>query len=142
MVSDLIQEQDILMTVDIKDGFHHVQLHADSQTYFGMFWKDQFYVWCVLCFGIAIAPYYFHKVIRPVVQHLRQQQQIRLAPFVDDFLLMLAKKLALTQSKQVLQMLQLLGWHPNLEKCDLSLTTQMTFIGFDINSDTSEGPWI
>ena len=35
-----------------------------------------------------------------------------------------------------------LGWKPNLEKCDLSPTCQTTFVGFDVNSNTVNGPWI
>ena len=84
-VQSSIQESEILMTLDIKDGFHHVPLAAEFSTYVGIQWRGQFYVWCVLCFGISIVPYYSHKVIRPVVQYLRLHQ-IRLAPFVDDFL--------------------------------------------------------
>ena len=139
VVSQLIQEEDILMTIDVKDGFHHIPLHQESQSYVGIYWKGKFYAWCVLCFGIAVAPYLFHKVVRPVVEYLRQEQ-VRLAPFIDDFLLMMQKCRAIWESQFVLKTLKQLGWCPNLAKCDLSMTTQTVFVGFDINSNTSRGP--
>ena len=141
VVSELIQTDDILMTIDVKDGFHHIPLHDESQTYVGMAWKGKFYVWKVLCFGIAIAPYLFHKVVRPMVQYLRQQH-LRLAPFVDDFLLMMKRALVHRHKCLVLSTMRRLGWRPNLKKCDFSVNTHAVFVGFDIQSDTSRGPWI
>ena len=141
IVAELKEENDILMTVDVKDGFHHIPLHRDSQTYVGISWKGRYYVWCVLCFGIAIAPYLFHKTLRPVISFLRQKG-VRVAPFVDDLLLMIRACLASQHRDLVLQTLRKLGWCPNLDKCDLTVTTQTVFVGFDINSNTTKGPWL
>ena len=91
-VSENLQEGDTLLTLDVKDGFHHIPLNASFQTYIGIAWRGKFYVWCVLCFGVSIAPYYFNKVIRPVAKYLRINN-ICLAYFVDDFLLMIRKHL-------------------------------------------------
>ena len=62
-VSQLIQEDDDLITADIKDGFHHVKVHISSQTYSGMCWRNKLYVWRVLPFGASCSPYFFNKIL-------------------------------------------------------------------------------
>ena len=46
-VSNEIQQDDVLMTVNIKDGFHHVLIKEQ----FGIYWREKFYVWRT-CFGM------------------------------------------------------------------------------------------
>ena len=55
---------DVLITFDIKDGYYHIPLHNDYKQYFAFKWKDQCYIWNVLCFGWSLSPYYFCKIIR------------------------------------------------------------------------------
>ena len=51
-VSELIEDKDILMTVDVKDGFHHVPLSAESQSYIGMYWKG--HIMSGVCFVLEL----------------------------------------------------------------------------------------
>ena len=46
------------------------------------------------------------------------------------------------RSQFVLQTLENLGWTLNADKCDLMLSTQTQFMGFDIFSTGAEGPWL
>ena len=144
VVNNLIQPQDILFTVDVKDGFHHIRLNNEFTKYIGIYWRNQYFEWQVLCFGISVAPYYFNKVLCPVIVYMITNDEcpIRLCPFVDDFLLMIQKSLAQKHLSFVLSTLRRLGWTPNEEKCDFSENTQATFVGFSINSDTPCGPWL
>ena len=108
-VSALIQENDQLVTFDIESGFHHIPVHKDFQTYISFEWQGRYYVWTCLAFGINIAPYYFHKVVRPMVIFLRDNN-IRISPFVDDFLLM-AQAMCMTDHKEfTLNTFDDLGW--------------------------------
>ena len=140
-VSELIQEGDILLTIDIKDGFHHIKVKEGFRQYIGFLWREQFYQWRTLCFGVSIAPYYFNKIVRPLIAYLRSKD-IRIAPFVDDFLLMIRQLLVASQRLLVLETMARLGWTPNLEKCDFSETTHKVFVGFLISSTSDNGPWI
>ena len=140
-VSDLILQDDVLKTIDVRDGFHHVPLCEEHQTYVGISWNGKYYVWTKLCFGLADAPYYFHKTIHPMIRYLRQQN-VRLVPFVDNFLIMMKTSMTQVHKNLVLDTMVCLGWHPNYEKCDLSETSVATFVGFTINASTPQGPWI
>ena len=55
---------------------------------------------------------------------------------------MMKNKEANSQKNQVLQTLRNLDWTPNIAKCDLTMTTKTTFVGFIIDLDTPRGPWI
>ena len=140
-VSQLIKPQDQLILIDVQDGFHHVSICEEHQTYFGIKWRNKFYVWSSLCFGISCAPYFFYKTLRPVVQFFRENN-IRLANFVDDFLFMLEKFSMTDHIDFVLQTFKDLGWCLNFEKCDLIPSTEKVFVGFRISTHRPEGPWI
>ena len=115
-VSVLIDHNDQLVTIDLKDRFHHVKIHQDYQKYLGISWKGGYYVWQVLPCGVQCTPYYFYKVVRPVVTFLRENN-IRRPPFVDDFLVM-AKAMHMTDHKEfMLQTLDECGWQINEDKC-------------------------
>ena len=86
-VSQLIEKDDQLVTVDLKNGNHYVPVAKEYQKYLGIFCRGQYYVWQALPVGVSCAPYFFHKCLQPVVHFLREQN-IKVSPFVDNILLM------------------------------------------------------
>ena len=83
----LFQKGDFLITFDLKSGYHHIDIHKQHWTYLGFSWaldhEPEFYVFCVLPFGLATACYVFTKVMRPLVKYWRQQG-IRVVVYLDD----------------------------------------------------------
>lgn len=137
-VASVIQPNDLMISVDLKDGFYHVPLHPKYRTYLGVEWKRKFYVWNVLCFGLSISPYYFYKVLRPVTQHLRQMG-LRLTVFVDDFLLMADAEHINNHADILVRTLTELGWKINWEKSHLSASCVREYIGYKIDSVGENG---
>ena len=122
-MANIIQKDDQLVTIDLKDGFHHVPIAKQFKKYLGIYWKGQYFVWQVLPFGVSYAPYYFHKCVFPVIKFLCQQN-IRLSPFMYDFLVM-AQQVCITDHQDfVLNTLKDLGWPVNYGKCQLEPDTQ------------------
>ena len=60
-VAEQVQAGDELNTFDLKSGFFHVPVHVNSQKFLGFEFQDQFYVWCVLPFGLICSPYFSTK---------------------------------------------------------------------------------
>lgn len=90
-----------------------------------------------LPFGLASAPYVFTKLTRPVLTYLRSRGCISVN-YLDDFLII---ESTAEQCKDNIdftsKLLQSLGFIINFEK---SLTTPRrvcTFLGFELNSQTS-----
>ena len=140
-VSTQIQEGDLLISVDLKDGFHHVGMKPEFWTFFGMYWRGSFYVWTVIPFGMSASPWIFKKILEPVTQYLRELG-LRLALFVDDFFQMARRRFALGHRDLLLETLEDLGWKINKDKSQLTPATSCTFVGFDVHSVGDNGPWV
>jgi hypothetical protein len=135
VVVDFIQPHDCLVTLDLQNGYYHIPVHPDHQDFLGISCRGHYYVWQVLPFGATCSPYYFNKVLRPVIQHLRQAG-LRLTAFVDDFLLCASPSSLPAHKAQLLNTLQSLGFHINFEKSHLSTHCKtLQFIGYIINTD-------
>ncbi len=80
-----IQPGDHLSMIDLQDGFFHIGVRPEFQTFLGFKWKNQYFVWCCLPFGLGLSPYFFNKCLKPVVDFLADNG-LRLALWVDDFL--------------------------------------------------------
>ena len=141
-VCEYIQAKDKLITLDLKNGFHHVPIVRCDHKYLGFKWRSTYYVWQVLPFGLSCSPYYFCKVLHPIVQFLREQL-IRVVLFVDDFLLMVEEVFFTDHRDFVTQTLDELGLMVNLEKSDLKADTSKEYIGYIVTScGPDEEPWL
>ena len=115
-----LEPNDYLITTDIKNGFHHVGIHPSHQTYLGFYFEGDFYTWQVLPFGACFSPYYFSKILRPVVRYLRQND-LRTVGYVDDFILGESEEHITTKKRFLLKTLSDLGIFVNFEKSNLHL---------------------
>jgi ribonuclease HI len=140
-VIDLVQSKDEIITVDLKNGFHHVPICVDHQQYLGFRWGNKYYTWAVLPFGLNASPYFFYKVLRPVISYLRQQG-LRVSLWVDDFILFSNTSKIQEHKKLFIDTLHELGWRINLEKSVLIPKREANYIGYVIATDVAEYPII
>ena len=68
------------LKADMADAFYQVPLHAASKQYFCFEFAGQYYQLNSLPFGWNNSPYYFTKITRPFVAHLRAPRFTRVAP--------------------------------------------------------------
>jgi ribonuclease HI len=122
-----------LVTIDLKDGFHHVPVNDDSVGYLGFEWKKVIYTWNVCPFGLSCSPYFFVKTLRPCIEYFRQQG-IRLLCYMDDILIAASPENIIAHRDLVLSVLQGLGWHVNFEKSSLEVKTCTEYLGYIVDS--------
>ena len=79
----LFEEGDFMFSFDLKSAYHHIMIANDFITYLGFQWKDKFYVFNVLPFGLATAGFIFSKVTREVVKHWRSMSY-KVVMYLDD----------------------------------------------------------
>ena len=72
LVKDLLQENDWLVKLDLKDAYFAIPIHRDHRHYLQFRWRGRTYQFSCLPFGISSAPQVFTKIMRPVVAWLRQ----------------------------------------------------------------------
>ena len=66
---------DFFFKVDLKSGYHHLDILESNQKYLGFSWIiegiERFFVFTLLVFGLASAPFIFTKVVRVLIRHWR-----------------------------------------------------------------------
>jgi len=130
----LAQPGDDIVTVDLKSGFHHVPVSEKLSDWLGFSFEGKYYRYKALPFGANFSPYFFHKLLRPVISHLRQKG-LRVAIYVDDIILF-ARPEEIQEHRQILlSVLARLGWQVNWEKSSLEPSKCKEFLGFRIITD-------
>jgi len=133
-VSLMIKPNDYLVSIDLPDAFLHIGLYPDSRRFLRLKWRNQVYQYCTTAFGLASSPFVFTKVCKPILEHLRSQG-FRISAYLDDWLLIAeSKQLAVSQARQVVSLLQDLGWLINYKKSVLKPTQQQEHLGFVLNT--------
>ena len=130
---------------DLKSGYHHVDIHADYWQYLGFSWKGKdgavvYYMFRVLPFGLATAPFVFTKL--PLVKRWRNRG-LKIVLYVDDGICMCGNEQATSQAAQMIrQDLGRAGFVINEEKSDFEPRQKVTWLGFslDIIMETSQFP--
>ena len=87
---------------------------------------------------MSLSPWIFIKVMGVIAMHLRQRT-ISVFPYLDDWLVKdLIRNRLISQTKYCLQIIQNLGFIPNLKKSELIPAQKFTFIGMESShSDSS-----
>ena len=80
---DLLRPNDFIATIDLKDAYVTVPIHADQSKFLSFYWEGVLYEFIVLPFGLASAPRVFTKLMKPIIAYLRGKS-IRLIIFLDD----------------------------------------------------------
>ena len=86
---NLFSKGDFFFKTDLKSGYHHLDISEGHQKYLGFSWcingMQRYFVFTVLVFGLATAPFIFTKVVKVLIKHWRSMA-IRIFAFVDDIL--------------------------------------------------------
>ena len=132
-VIDLCEPNDYLVTIDIKDGYHHLNIHEQYRPFLGFKFDNVYYEFCVLPFGLNLSCFAFIKTIRAVLTDIRKHN-IRCVSYVDDFCIVDNSESINSSKEFVTQILQDLGFTINIEKSDLTPSNRKTFIGYIIDT--------
>ena len=84
---DLFRLGDWFFKFDYKSGYHHVDIYPEHWKYLVFCWgtgkSKQYFVFTVLPFGLAMAPFVFTKIQKALLKHWRAQG-IRIFVYLDD----------------------------------------------------------
>lgn len=117
-------------TMDMKNGFFHVELTEDSKKYTSFVTETGQFEFNVLPFGYTNAPSIFCRYVAKVLNEFVKSGE--LVVFMDDILLC-SKSIDehLNLLRRVFSVLKDNGVKLNLEKCRF-LVTQVEFLGYDV----------
>ena len=133
-VAELIRRGDWMFTIDLKSGYHHVDMHPSARPFLGFHFARKTYTFNSLPFGLATAPFVFTQVIKQLAARWRAFG-FRLVPYVDDIIFMCATEVdALTCQLQVVTDLQAAGFIINWKKSQLAPSNTARFLGIVIDT--------
>ncbi len=122
-----------MIRFDLKSGYHHVAMNPSQWKYLGFEWQGQYYVFTVLPFGLASAPYIFTKIMRVWVKKWRAIG-IPFVLYIDDGIAVLESSEACVWASGVIQSdLLRAGLFTAGEKCVWCPTQVLVWIGLLIN---------
>ncbi|KXZ57056.1 hypothetical protein GPECTOR_5000g1283 [Gonium pectorale] len=132
---------DYVFTLDLKSGYHHMDINEDYWTYLGFEWRGQFYVFTQLPFGLAPACWAFTKLTREVMRGWRRRGW-RCSGYIDDQFHADQDQNRLVQRRAaVLAQLERLGLVVNREKSMLGPPARrFRYLGMII--DTERGTFV
>ena len=133
----MFQQGDYMFSFDFKSGYHHIDIHRQNWKFLGFSWgqgrEQQFYVFCVLPFGLATACYLFTKLLRPLVWHWRAQG-LQAVVYLDDGMVAVSgKKEAQIASVLVQEDLSSAGFVINHAKCNWTPSQQCAWLNFELD---------
>ena len=135
-VLDSIQQDDWMISIDMKDAYFHVPIHPESRPYLRFCFDNKIFQFRALCFGLSTAPQVFTRVLAPLskIVHLAG---FRMILYLDDWLVIGKTKEELLKAKKfILNLVQELGIVLNLEKSVLEPSQVTSYLGVQINSST------
>jgi hypothetical protein len=134
LLTDLADLADLMSSLDLASGYHHVDMDPRYYTYLGFQWEGELYVFRVLPFGLASAPWCFTKIMRTIFLHLRFRG-VRLINYLDDLLFLVSDSQSTAHMQLVLDTFKSTGLAINESKSHLQFTRLLTHLGFVIDLD-------
>ncbi len=129
----LFEKGDFLFSLDLKSGYHHVDIADIHHKYLGFTWANRFYVFTVLPFGLASACYMFTKLLRPLVGYWRSKG-LRTVVYLDDGLCMAPGQASAKEASALVRAsLGNAGFVTHPDKSVWEPTQCLTWLGFVID---------
>ena len=130
-VQQSILVNDWTVSIDLTDAYLHVPIHPWYRKYLQFMFKDQVFQFMALRFRMSPSPWIFTKLMDVIAAHLRQRA-ISLFWYLDNWLIRdLIRNRQISPTIYCLQIVQSLGFIPNLKKSDLIPAQKFTFIGME-----------
>ena len=112
----LLQKSEYLSKLDLKDTYLCVPLSQDDGRRVRFRWELTLYQFLCLCFGLALAPYVFTKLLK-IPMALLRRIGIRMVIYLDDMLIIgRTREDTLALQNTIILFLQCLGIAINQKK--------------------------
>ncbi|SAL96899.1 hypothetical protein [Absidia glauca] len=132
---ELIQPNDFMAKIDLKDAYTVVPIHPASRRYLAFAHAGTIYQYKTLPFGLSVAPRIFMKIMRHAIEVLRKEG-IRIVYYLDDICVLARTPQEMEHhTSRIVNHLQHLGVFINFKKTQLTPTHAQDFLGFSFNTN-------
>jgi hypothetical protein len=128
-VCNLLKPHCFMSSVDLLDAFHLIPIAVEHRKFLKFRWDGQLYQYTCLPFGLSLAPRLFTKVLRPVIQHLREAGVVTSVYLDDSLIIGDTSDECKVSTKKVVDLFLWLGFFIN-EKSKLTPCQNIQYLGF------------
>ena len=134
VIIQMLQKDDFLVSVDLKDAFLMFSMHCIHQKYLCFDWLGVRYCYVCMPFGLTSAPRTFTKVLRSVLVFLRGRG-LRISAWFDDIIIMANSVSLLLEHLHFARLiLRSLGFLINDAKSNLNPSKTLRHLGYNWDS--------
>ena len=123
-----------MASIDLTDAYYTVPVAVEHRKYLRFFWRNRLFQYTCLPNGIASAPRYFIKLLKPVYSTLRSQGYLNVGYIDDSCLQGDSKTECRSNIFTTLNLFESLGFLINREKSVLQPCQKLAFLGFLLDS--------
>ncbi len=135
MIRDILKADMWMCKLDLKDAYFSILVSESDRKYLQFKWKDEYYQYKCLPFGLSVSPYIFTKITKPLASYLRKHG-INMIIYLDDIWIVDETfEDTETACLKVVNLFQEAGFTINLEKSSLVPSQSVEYLGFVINSN-------
>jgi hypothetical protein len=118
-------------SIDLKNAFNHLRLHADMQPFLCFAFEGHCYKYVAMPFGAKHSPRLFTQALGYAVKFIRTHWRTRLVAYIDDMLLLHQDPSYLRLATlQIAVYLRYLGWTLSIDKCEFTPSPTIRFLGW------------
>ena len=115
--------------IDLDNAYYSVIMAPEFHKYLAFSLGHRVFVFQVLPFGLATAPWAFTRVLRPIKKQLHLEG-ICMSHYLDDFIVLaFSQVLAVSHTRRTTEFLQSMGFTINWRKSALLPCQRLTFLG-------------
>lgn len=130
VIKSLIHKGDFMISIDLKDAFHSIDLHLESKRLTVFQFNGKRYAYNVLPFGLTSSPRVFSQVFKSVISHLRGLG-IRISSYLDDVIIISNSfDKCISDRDKTLNLLSSLGFIVNFKKSCLIPSQNLLHLGY------------
>ena len=130
----LVSENCFMGSIDLRDAYYSIPICKADRKWLRFIWKGQRFQYTCLPNGLAQAPRYFTKFMKPVFGHLQERGHTCFG-YIDDSFVMHETREGCQKSLDILRnLLANLGFVVHPEKSVFTPTQKLTFLGYEIDT--------
>lgn len=130
----LMKQNCFMGSIDLTDAYYTVPVAQEHRKYLRFQWKNILYEYTCLPNGLASAPRYFTKLLKPVCSTLRSKGYLNVG-YIDDFYVQGSSAAECKNNIEATRKLfESLGFIISLEKSVLNPVQRIVFLGFILDS--------
>lgn len=131
---NLLKKNCYMASVDLRDAYYSIPIAKEHQKLLRFTWRGKLYQYTVMPNGIACAPRYFTKLLKPAYSNLRSRGHVCLG-YIDDSYLQGDNYEECDQNvNDTISLFSDLGFDINWEKSCTIPSQILEFLGFLLNS--------